>query len=229
MPPVSTWLIIGCSVLCLGVCLPMYRSNFKEHKVFATVFKSLGTLCAMTLALIAAIRLEPRAYICAGAILICSISDFILNFNFTLGMIAFIVGHLGLIAWFLIMNPAAASVISTLHIICFIGFCLISFFIIFNWRKMIGKKNLPSFSIYAVMLSAMSACAVAGGSGMHSVAGILCAVGGGMFYISDVMVLRTTFAKCNEAFHTILMIIYYSAQLLFGASCLLSCLTPVVL
>lgn len=228
MPPASAWLITGCSVLCLGVCLPMYRRNFKEHTVFATIFKSLGTLCAMTLALVAAIKLEPRAYVCAGAILICSVSDFILNFNFTLGMLTFIIGHFGLAAWFLIMNLTAAPVISAMHIICFIGFCLISFFIIYKWRKMTDKKNLPSYAIYAAMLSAMTACAVAGGSGLHSTAGIICAIGGGMFYISNVMAFRTTFGQRCEAYETALMVIYYCAQLLFGASCLLTCLTPVI-
>ena len=222
------YLIIGCSVLCLGVCLPMYRCNFKKHRIFATVFKSLGTLCAMAIALVAAVKLDSRAYACAGAILLCAISDFVINCNLLAGIVSFSLSHFGIIAWLLIMNPLASPVISVMHIICFVGFCLISVLIIISQRKLIDKKLIPAICIYSVLLSAMAACAVAGGVRLHSLAGILCAVGGGLFYISDVMVMRTIFSPHNETLEVVLMILYYCAQLLFGSSCLLMYSIPVL-
>ena len=71
-----------CSLV-LFVCLPFFL-YYKSHLRYrlAAAYKTLGTLGAASLALIAAIRLEPHCWICFAALLLHAVADYLLEFNF---------------------------------------------------------------------------------------------------------------------------------------------------
>ena len=102
--------IIGFFVVVYGVCLPQYLHYKKTGKLaLGCAYKSLGTLCAFTMALIAAIRLDPRCYICAGAILLYAAADYLLEFQFMLGAGFFLAGHILSVAFFFSFSCFSSS------------------------------------------------------------------------------------------------------------------------
>ncbi len=207
------WLI-GICCICLGVCMPMYI-HYKRamHLVLASSYKVAGTLCAFSAALIASIRLDPRCWVCAAAILIYASADFVLEFNFMLGAGLFLAGHICILSFFLNLVP-----ISMIHLVCMLvlsGFCLLVFW---HLRKPIGRK-MPLFLVYGLSLSAMCASAL-GCFTASSAAGILIACGGALFCISDLIILRKLYFPPNRINDWIVMLTYYSAVLLFGIACI---------
>ena len=107
-------MVIGAPVLCLLVCLPLFM-HYKQilRYQLAALYKSTGTLCAMIPALVAAIRLDPRCYICVAALGIYAVADYLLEFHTLLGAGFFIAGHVCYIAFFLQLFP-----VSAIHLIC---------------------------------------------------------------------------------------------------------------
>ena len=91
-------------------------------------------------------------------------------------------------------------------------------FLLWRWRRLVGKQ-LPFFAIYAVVLSITAACAIAGLSA-HTLQGQMIALGGALFFLSDAMILGRTLFTATHAVDWVIMITYYSAQLLIAASCL---------
>ena len=88
-----------------------YKKSLIPH--LASSFKSLGTLCAFSLALIAALRLDPRCFVCTAAILFYAVADFLLEYYLMPGMGFFMAGHVCSIAFFLSLAP-----VSMLHLLC---------------------------------------------------------------------------------------------------------------
>ena len=79
------WMYAVCA-LSIFVCLPFFLYYKKAlHMKLAAAFKFLGTLCAASLALTAAIRLDPQYWICFAALLFHAIADWILEFNMYIG------------------------------------------------------------------------------------------------------------------------------------------------
>ena len=79
---------------------------------------------------------------------------------------------------------------------------------------------MPMFCVYGAVLSVTMACAISCLS-LHSLPGQLIAAGGALFFISDALVLGRLLFSATGAVNWVIMITYYSAQLLFGLSCLL--------
>ena len=184
------WMYAVCA-LSIFVCLPFFLYYKKAlHMKLAAAFKSLGTLCAASLALTAAIRLDPQYWICFAALLFHAIADWILEFNMYIGAGFFIAGH-----------------------ICYIGFLL------WRWRKPIGK-TMPLIAVYGTILCLASACAIACFT-LNTLQGQLIAIGGALFFISDVMILARLLFTAGRSVDWLIMITYYAAQLLFGLSCLM--------
>ena len=203
------------SSLCLLVCLPFYMYYKKGLRYrLATAFKALGTLCAASMALTAAIRLDQRCWICFAALIIHAAADVLLEYNLYLGAGLFLAGHLCYICFFTTLFPVTA-----LHLI--FALCLLGIiaFLFWRWRKVIGKR-MPMFAVYGGALAVMCACAVACLSG-HTLQGQLIAAGGALFYISDAFLLARLLFSSTRSVDWAIMITYYCAQLLFGASCLL--------
>ena len=68
--------------LTLLVCLPFFMHYKKAlHYKLAASFKALGTLCAASLALTAALRLDPHYWICFAALVLHAVADYLLEFN----------------------------------------------------------------------------------------------------------------------------------------------------
>ena len=182
----------GAAVLCLFICLPFFfRYKQALRYRLAACYKSMGTLCAAALALTAAIRLDPRCWICFSGVLLHAAADWFLEFNLYLGGGFFIAGHICYIAFFTNLFPPSA-----LHLICVV--CL----------------------LYGAVLSVMSGCAIAGLSG-HTLQGQLIAAGGVLFFISDAIICARMLFRADRTVDWAIMITYYCAQLLFGFSCLL--------
>ena len=206
--------IIAASLLCLGVCLPMfmYCKSGARYQL-AAMYKSAGTLCALIPALVAALRLDPHCWICAAGIILCAVGDYLLEFNTLFGGAFFLAGHICYIAFIAHLFP-----VSAVHIICLAVFIGILVYTFYKNRTLIGKQ-LPVLAVYGVILSVMSAFAV-GALSSATIQGILIACGGALFFVSDYILLHRTLYTAGKAVHWIIMITYYSAQLLFGISCL---------
>ena len=203
------------SALCLLVCLPFfmyYKKSLHDH--LAASFKMLGTLCAASLALIAAIRLDPRCWICFSALLLHAVADYILEFNLYLGTGFFLAGHICYIGFFTVLFP-----VSALHLIASLVLLGTGAVLFWRWRKPIGKR-MPLFAVYGCILAVTCACAIAGLSG-HTLRGQMIAAGGALFFISDAMLLARLLFSASRSVDWAIMITYYAAQLLIGASCLL--------
>ncbi len=205
----------GAAVLCLFICLPFFfRYKQALRYRLAACYKSVGTLCAAALALTAAIRLDPRCWICFSGVLLHAAADWFLEFNLYLGGGFFIAGHICYIAFFTNLFPPSA-----LHLICVVCLLAITAFMFWRWRKQIGKQ-IVFFSVYGAVLSVMSGCAIAGLSG-HTLQGQLIAAGGVLFFISDAIICARMLFRADRTVDWAIMITYYCAQLLFGFSCLL--------
>lgn len=206
--------IIGAPVLCFAVCLPffMYYKSRLQY-VLASMYKSSGTLCALIPALVAAIRLDPRCWVCVAAVVLHAVADFILEFRMMAGMAVFMAGHICYIAFFTRLVP-----VSAVHLICLV--CLLAVMVFAFWknRKAMDRQLLP-FSVYGVVLSVMAACAV-GCMSAGTVRGVMIAAGGAFFVVSDLILFHRLLYPSGKAVSWIIMITYYTAQLLFGISCL---------
>ena len=205
---------IGIPVLCLLVCLPLFMF-YKRSLQYAlgAMFKTAGTLCALIPALVAAIRLDPRCWICVAALLLHGAADYAIEFNLFVGAGFFMAGHICYTAFFTKVFPV--SVLHLVSLVCLLG---LSAFILMRWRKELGKK-LPMGAVYCTVLSVMCACAV-GCFSAASLQGILIACGGAFFFISDSMICRRIVAPASRTLDWAIMLTYYIAQLLFGFSCL---------
>lgn len=207
-------LYIGAPVLCLLVCLPLYmyyKRSLRLH--LACLYKSTGTLCALIPALVAAIRLDPRCYICVAALGFHAIADYLLEFNTYFGAGIFLAGHVCYIAFFLQLFP-----LSAVHMVCLIGLFAILAFVLYKNRKGIGKQLLP-VTVYGGVLCVMTSCAI-GCMSAFSLQGILIAVGGALFFVSDSILLHRALYPAGKSVSWIILITYYAAQLLLGLSCL---------
>ena len=206
--------IIGVPALCLLVCLPQFM-HYKHSMRYslAAMFKSAGTLCALIPALVAAIRLDPRCYICVLGLLLHAAADYLLEFNLLFGGGFFLAGHICYIAFFSILFPLTA-----VHMICLAILLAVLIYTFIRYRDKIGKKA-PLLVIYGVSLSVMCAFAV-GSLSAGIFPGIMIAAGGALFFISDYILLHRTIYTAGRAVSWVIMITYYSAQLLFGISCL---------
>ena len=208
--------IAGVCALCMLVCLPFFQ-HYKHHALryrLAAAYKACGTLCAAVLALTAALRLDPRCWVCFAALMVHSVADYILEFSLWFGAGFFMAGHICYIAFFTVLVPP-----SSIHLICAV--CLLAiiiYFTVFRWRKQIGKQ-LPCFVVYGVILCLMCACAISCIS-VHTLQGQFIAVGGALFFLSDCLLCCRLLFTAGRAADWAIMITYYAAQLLFGISCL---------
>ena len=203
------------SALCLLVCLPFffyYKTGLRYR--LAAAFKALGTLCAASLALIAALRLDPHCWICFAALVLHSVADYLLEFSFFIGAGFFLAGHVCYIGFFSALFPATG--VHLIVCVCLMGICA---FLLWRWRAPIGKK-MTVLAVYAAVLSVTCSFAIAGITG-HTLQGQLIAAGGALFFLSDVLLLGRMLFSSTRAVDIVIMVTYYAAQLLFGASCLL--------
>ena len=209
--------IAGVCALCLFLCLPFflhYKKNMRYK--LAAAFKVSGTLCAAVLALTAAIRLDPRCWICFAALMLDATADYILEFNLWFGAGFFLAGHICYIAFFTTLFPPTA-----VHLICAVCLMVImAWLFFFRWRKQIGKR-LPLFAVYGTVLCLMCACAIGCLTG-HTLQGQLITIGGVLFFLSDTLLCCRLLFSAGRAADWAIMITYYAAQLLFGVSCLVS-------
>lgn len=208
------WMFAVCALSML-VCLPFYMHYKRSLRLKLSVaFKMLGTLCAASLALTAAVRLDQQYWICFIALVFHAVADVLLEFNIYLGAGMFVAGHICYICFFTKLFPVTA--VHLIIVLCMLG---ITVWFFWRWRENIGKR-LPLFAVYGAVLSVTCACAVSGLTG-HSLQGILIAAGGALFFISDSMLLCRLLFSAPRPVDWAIMITYYAAQLLFGISCLL--------
>ena len=209
------WIYAVCA-LTLLICLPFFMHYKKELRYrLAASFKTLGTLAAASLALTAAVRLDPRCWVCFAALMLHAVADYLLEFNLWWGEGFFLAGHVCYIAFFTNLFP-----VSVIHLIAVVLLLGIVVFLFWRWRKAFGDRMLP-FAVYAAMLAVATACAI-GGLSAHTFQGQLIALGGALFFISDTFVLARMLFSADRSVDWTIMILYYVAQLLFGISCLIA-------
>lgn len=208
------WMYSVCA-LTLFICLPCFMHYKKELRYrLAASFKTLGTLAAASFALTAAIRLDPRCWVCFAALLLHAVADYLLEFNLWWGEGFFLAGHICYIAFFTNLFP-----FSLIHVMAVVFLLGIVIFLFWRWRNSFGNRLIP-FAVYALVLSVFAACAIGCLSG-HILNGQLIALGGALFFVSDVFILGRLLFTANRAVDWVIMLLYYSAQLLFGISCLI--------
>ena len=123
------WLIAGCAALSLCICLPMFLHYKKIRLELAACFKSLGTACAMIMALIASIKLDPRCWVCFAGLAVHSVADALLEYHFLIGMGTFICGHILYIAFFTGFFSFSAPVL-----ICFLILAVLLILVLYRFR-----------------------------------------------------------------------------------------------
>lgn len=203
------------SALCLFICLPFFLYYKRTlHFKLGAAFKTLGTLCAASLALIAAVRLDQHCWICFAALILDAVADYLLEFNLYLGTGFFLAGHLCYICRFTGLFP-----VSSLHLIIALILLGIIAVLFWRWRKSIGKQ-MPFFAVYGAVLAVACTCAIAGLSA-RTLQGQMIAVSGALFFISDVILFTRLLFSAPRSVDWAIMITYYCAQLLFGMSCLM--------
>ena len=204
------------SALCLFVCMPFYM-HYKHAALrlnLAVAYKGLGTLCAVSMALTAAVKLDPRCWVCFAALLLHTAADVLLEFNLYAGAGLFLAGHICYIAFFTNLFP-----VTSVHFIVAVGLIAVAAVIFWRWRKNIGKQ-MPMFAVYAVTLVVMCSCAI-GGLTAGTLQGQLIAAGGALFLISDSLLLKRLLFPCGRSVDWAIIFLYYIAQLLFGYACLI--------
>ena len=209
------WIMIGCSLLCLCLCLPLFFHFKPRNLSLASLFKSLGTLCALVPALISALRLEPVSWIFVAALCFHSIADYILEFRFELGAGLFLLGHVCYIAAFLKLYPLTSG--HLILLVCFLGWLA---FLLYRNRARLGK-SLPLYAVYGTVLSIMAACGMAGGATSYSSGGLMTLLGAALFLFSDNLLFLRLLDPGRYRFNALIMVTYDLAQLLLGCSCLL--------
>ncbi|MBQ6383307.1 MAG: lysoplasmalogenase [Clostridia bacterium] len=208
-------LFCGATLLSLGVCLPLFMYYKRSLRpVMGAMFKALGTACALVIALVAALRIDPRCFICVAALALHLCADYALEFSFPLGVGLFLAGHVFYIAYFCQVYTLTSS-----HVLCLLGFLFILGLFLYRCRKAAGKQ-LPLFILYGVVLCLLTASAVAGGIFSHSNGGMLAAAGASLFFFSDALLLYRILYPVSKSISWIIMITYYLAQLLLASSCL---------
>jgi len=205
----------GAFALCMLVCLPLFmRYKRQMNYRLAASYKAIGTLCAAALALTAAIRLDPRCWICFAGILLHATADWFLEFNIFVGTGLFMAGHICYIAFFTQLVPPGP-----LHLICTLILIAVTAYMFFRWRKEIGKI-ISLYAVYGGILCLMSGCAIACLSA-GTLQGQLIAAGGALFYISDAMICARQLFTADRSVDWTIMILYYMAQFLISFSCLM--------
>ena len=205
----------GCALVCLGVCLPLFL-HYKPLKLpLAAAFKSLGTVCALIPALVAALKLNSLNWIFAAAILLHAAADSLLEFWFEGGLGAFLLGHICYIIGFLKLFPLQAA--HLVLAVCFLAFLGV---MLYRHRTSIGKNMLP-FALYGIVLCVMASCGIAGGATTYSWKGMMIALGAALFFFSDYMLFLRLLYPNRKRSNLLIMVTYYLAQLLLGGSCLL--------
>ncbi len=211
----KAWWIVPAAILSLGLCLPMFmRCKAKKLSVQSQCWKAMGTLCALALALGGAIPLGGNRWLGAGALLLCTIADVMLERKFYVGMGFFMGGHLCYIAWFLHRQQLGSLQAVVFGVLLAAAVCLI-----LRLRPLLKEKLVP-YAAYAMVLITMCACGV--GCATGGAAGIFTAVGVVLFVISDMMVCWETLRSTSTAFDWTAMVLYYTAQLCLGTGVLLA-------
>nr|AHF25650.1 hypothetical protein [uncultured bacterium Contigcl_30] len=200
--------------LSLGVCLPLYLIYKSSLRLpLACCFKSLGTVCPLLIALVAALRLNPQFAFVAAALFLHAVADYTLEFSLPVGCAFFMAGHLLYLLFFVRIVP-----VSLLHFGCLFVLLALTALAFWRWREAIGKR-MPVFAFYAGILCIMCACAL-GCLSLYTVQGLLIGLGGAIFFLSDFMILRRILFPSVRTLSWVIMITYYIAQLCFGFSCL---------
>ncbi len=210
------WILsAGCALICFGVCLPLFF-HYKPLKLpLAAAFKSLGTLCALVPALIAALRLDPQYWLFVVAIFLHAVADYLLEYWFEFGMGAFLLGHLCYIFAFLKLFPL--SIAHLVLVVCFLAYLI---WVFVRHKSLIGKHLLP-FAVYGGVLGLMAACGIAGGATSYSLKGVFILAGSALFFFSDHLIFQGILYPDRKRMNTLIMVTYYLAQLLLGFSCML--------
>jgi len=208
------WILLACAALCLGVCLPLFFRYKPRKPYLAAAFKSLGTLCALVPALVAALRLDPQYWFFVLALLLHAAADYLLEFWFFFGVGAFLLGHLCYVVCLLKLFPLSAA-----HLVLLICFGAYLVWLFYRHRKAIGKQMLP-FAVYALVLCLMASCGIAGGATSYSVKGVMIMLGAALFFFSDHTLFLSMLNTRRKHMDLLIMVTYYLAQLLLGGSCL---------
>ena len=201
------------AAIALWLCLPMFLKMKVLHPKQGLMWKGLGTTCALALAVAGASLAGGDRWLCVAALALCVAADVLLEIQFFAGMGMFIAGHVCYIAWFLRRAPLGMA-----QLVIFAALLLCASVLLIRWSKSIGTRMAP-FTTYAMILSMMGACGIACVTG--GLPGVLTACGAAMFAVSDGMVCKEVLMPVSKMFDRNAMILYYAAQLCFGATALL--------
>ncbi len=203
-----------CAVVCLLICLPLYQHYKPLRLSLAVCFKALGTLCALVPALISALKLDPVSWVCVAALALHTVGDVVLEYSFIIGAGFFLLGHICYLSLFLTWFPLTAAMPVCLVIL--LGGLA---FILYKSKTVIGKAMVPCV-LYGIVISSAAALGIAGGSTAATVRGLLAALGMALFVFSDGLIFRSLVRPLLPRPNLTIMMTYYLAQLLLGASCL---------
>jgi len=210
------WILPGCcALICLGVCLPLFFRYKPLRLPLAVAFKSLGTLCALVPALVAALRLDSVYWIFVAATVFRALSDALLEFSFGHGLGVCLLSHLCYTLAFLKLFPLTVT-----HLILLVGMLALVAWLLYHHRARVGKSILPC-AVFGIMLSLMAACGIAGGTAVYGWQGILMALGAAMTFFSDGLLFHGIIFPQSPRHNVLILFTCYLAQLLICGACLM--------
>lgn len=172
------------------------------------LLKGGTTLIAALLALAGALRSGLGAHcLIALGIAVCALADVALEKRFVMGMAIFALGHLCYIAAFLLLAPPGPPSLAA-----FAALGLTIALLAPRLGRRLGQP-LPPFVLYALIISAMLALALAQRP--------LAALGALLFFISDSLLFsRLLRPKAGPLSDDLVILSYYAAQYLLALSTL---------
>ena len=201
-------IILGAGMV--GAVAALLAGIRSGDRVLETVSKGAASGCFVALALG---RCDPGSavdlWLTAGLVA-CAVGDLLLLVDraFVLGLVSFLIGHVGYIAAFTVARPPASWPVAGLAPLVAAA-VVVAYWL---WPRL-GRRRAPVM-VYIAVISAMvwGAFAAAGRGGLWP--GV--AVGALLFYLSDLEVARRRFVGGGVGTRMVGLVLYYAGQLLIA-------------
>ena len=176
---------------------------------FVMVFKLLPMLLIITLTILTkAENIIPYKTLIVIALIFCAFGDYTLQW-FIIGLICFLIGHLFYIRAFLTANETSAPFLMT---VC-LGIYGAIMMIWIGWSLIQGSNTILAMAVFTYMIVILVM-----GWASFKTGSKLAIFGALLFIISDSILAINKFMFPVEYSHQLIMLTYYSAQILIALS-----------
>lgn len=197
------------SVCALAVLFILYQRLKIKGSVPSALKHTLKASCtfiAVLNALLCALTLKTDwAWLIAAGVFAGMCADVLIGVRFIWGGVAFAIGHMLYVAAFAFKAPPTAAGYITFGALAL----ALALYVLFM-RRHLPKRLVAPLIVYALLIAAMTACAI----GQNNAA----RVGAALFVASDMVLLYNGVGKGNRVTDYVCLAMYFSGQLLIGMS-----------